>query len=50
LEHGDWRVELWGQNITDRFYTTFASRVTDVAVRTVGMPLTYGVTVTWSPH
>jgi iron complex outermembrane receptor protein len=50
FEHGSWRVEFWGQNITDRFYATFASRVTDVVVRTVGMPRTYGVTVTWSPH
>jgi iron complex outermembrane recepter protein len=45
FEHDTWRVELWGQNVTDRFYTTFAQRVTDTIIRTVGMPLTYGITV-----
>ena len=45
LDHGNWRVELWGENITNRFYTTFAQRVTDTVIRTVGMPLTYGITV-----
>jgi outer membrane receptor protein involved in Fe transport len=45
FEHGAWRVELWGHNVTDRFYTTFAQRVTDTIIRTVGMPLTYGITV-----
>jgi iron complex outermembrane receptor protein len=46
FEHDNWRVELWGQNVANRFYTTFVSRVTDTVIRTVGMPLTYGITVT----
>jgi iron complex outermembrane recepter protein len=46
FEYRAWRVELWGHNLADRFYTTFASRVTDTVIRTVGMPLTYGITVT----
>ena len=45
FERDAWRVELWGHNVTDRFYTTFAQRVTDTIIRTVGMPLTYGITV-----
>ena len=45
FERDAWRVELWGRNVTDRFYTTFAQRVTDTIIRTVGMPLTYGITV-----
>ena len=48
FEHDNWRVELWGQNVANRFYTTFVSRVTDTVVRTVGMPLTYGITATTS--
>jgi iron complex outermembrane recepter protein len=46
FEHNAWRVELWGYNVTDRFYATFAQRVTDTVIRTVGMPATYGITVT----
>jgi iron complex outermembrane receptor protein len=45
FEHDAWRVELWGHNVTDRFYTTFAQRVTDTIIRTVGTPVTYGITV-----
>jgi iron complex outermembrane receptor protein len=45
FEHAGWRVELWGHNVADRFYTTFAQRVTDTVIRTVGMPLTYGISV-----
>ena len=45
FENDRWRVELWGRNVTDRFYTTFAQRVTDTIIRTVGMPVTYGITV-----
>jgi iron complex outermembrane recepter protein len=45
FEHDNWRVEFWGHNVTDRFYATFAQRVTDTITRTVGMPLTYGITV-----
>jgi iron complex outermembrane recepter protein len=45
FEHSGWRVELWGRNVMDRFYTTFAERVTDTVIRTVGMPVTYGISV-----
>jgi outer membrane receptor protein involved in Fe transport len=44
-EDGKLRVEFWGHNVTDQFYPTFAARVTDTIIRTVGMPVTYGVTI-----
>lgn len=44
-DDGKLRVEFWGHNVTDKFYTTFVSRVTDTIIRTVGMPVTYGLTV-----
>jgi iron complex outermembrane receptor protein len=45
VERDAWRVELWAYNVTNRFYATFAQRVTDTVIRTVGMPTTYGITV-----
>lgn len=42
---GKWRVQLWGHNITDKYYWLNAVHVVDVVDRTAGMPATYGVTV-----
>ena len=44
-DDGKVRVEVWGRNVTDKFYPTFVSRVTDTVIRTVGMPATWGVTI-----
>jgi iron complex outermembrane receptor protein len=41
------RVEFWGHNVTDQFYTTFVSRITDTITRTVGVPSTWGVTISY---
>ena len=41
---GNWRVELWGGNIFNRFYVTNTSYQFDVYSRTAGMPATYGMT------
>ena len=43
-EDDRWRVELWGNNITDRFYVTNIFKPGDMVVRLAGMPATYGVT------
>ena len=38
-------VELWGRNITDRYYVIHAFRSTDAITRTTGLPATFGVTI-----
>ena len=40
-----WRVEIWGQNIFNKFYWINVSRNVDTTSRTPGMPATYGVTL-----
>jgi outer membrane receptor protein involved in Fe transport len=41
----NWHVELWGRNITNRYYLIHAFRSTDTITRTTGFPATYGITV-----
>jgi outer membrane receptor protein involved in Fe transport len=38
-------LELWGRNVTDRYYLTHAFRSTDTITRTTGMPATFGITI-----
>lgn len=45
VEHGSWRVQLWGHNIFNKYYWTSAAHVNDVLVRYAGMPATFGMTV-----
>ena len=40
-----WHVELWGRNITNRYYLIHAFRSTDTITRTTGFPATYGITI-----
>jgi iron complex outermembrane receptor protein len=40
-----WHVELWGRNITNRYYVVHAFRSTDTITRTTGFPATYGITI-----
>ena len=47
---GNWRVELWGRNIFNRFYVTNTSYQFDVYSRTAGMPATYGITFRMTVH
>ena len=42
---GRYRVMLWGKNIFNEFYVVNIDRYTDGVQRYVGMPATYGVTV-----
>ena len=39
-----WRVELWGKNVTNKYYWTNVVPANDSAARLAGMPATYGVT------
>lgn len=46
---GGWKVQLWGKNITNKYYWTNVITAGDVAAaRLVGMPATYGVTLGFS--
>ena len=45
--HGKWRVELWGHNVTDRFYVMTVTHVADTVARVTGMPATYGLTLSY---
>jgi outer membrane receptor protein involved in Fe transport len=42
---GKWRATLFGRNITNTYYWSSATRVTDTIVRYTGAPATYGATV-----
>ena len=44
--NGDkWEIQVWGHNVTDRFYLIHTFRSTDTITATTGMPATFGVTV-----
>ncbi len=47
VELENWRVQLWGRNVTDEYYWHSAAHVNDVLYRYTGMPATYGVTVSY---
>ncbi|WP_157220945.1 TonB-dependent receptor [Flavisphingomonas formosensis] len=37
-----WRFELWGRNVTDKFYNVGTTLLADYTVRFTGMPAAYG--------
>jgi iron complex outermembrane receptor protein len=43
--NGHWRLEVFGNNVTNTYYWTQASLSGESVVRFAGMPATYGVTV-----
>lgn len=46
LESDVWRFQVWGKNVTDKYYFTETARLFgDSLVRYAGQPATYGVTV-----
>lgn len=49
VEFGDgrWRAELFGRNVTDKFYLVTVTRVLDTVNRLTGMPATYGATLSF---
>lgn len=40
-----WHVDVWGKNVTNRYYWNSVNYVSDTVVRQVGMPATYGATI-----
>lgn len=45
---GSWRLELWGRNVTNRFYSNNSVHSADYTFRFTGMPATYGVTLKYN--
>ena len=44
---GKLRIQLWGKNITDKYYWTHVDHVLDTITRVTGMPATFGISVFW---
>ena len=47
LDGGRWRAEVWGKNVTDKFYVASVTHTIDTVDRLVGMPATYGMTLSF---
>lgn len=47
VERGPWRAWFWGRNVTNKYYWNQAQHVNDVLLRYAGMPVTYGLTVSY---
>ena len=47
VSKGPWRLQIWGHNVTNAYYWLSADHVNDVLVRYAGMPVTYGVLITY---
>jgi iron complex outermembrane receptor protein len=50
LEKDAWRIQIWGRNVTNKYYWTIAAHVNDADLRYAGMPGTYGVTINYRFH
>ena len=44
VSRGNWGFQIWGRNITNKWYWTGAYHVNDVLLRYTGMPASYGAT------
>jgi iron complex outermembrane receptor protein len=44
---GHWRIQAFGDNVTNTYYVTHVEKVSDTTARFVGMPATYGLTVAY---
>ncbi|MGH6614441.1 hypothetical protein, partial [Sphingomonas sp.] len=42
-----WKAQIWGRNVTNKFYLTNVTDVIDTVVRLTGRPATYGVTLSY---
>ncbi len=47
VQTGSWRIYAWGRNVTDDYYWNQVQHVNDVLLRYAGMPVTYGLTVSY---
>ncbi len=44
VSNGPWTFQVWGRNVTDKWYWTAADHVNDVLLHYTGQPATYGAT------
>jgi outer membrane receptor protein involved in Fe transport len=44
---GRWNASMWGQNVTNEYYVMSVGHLQDVVSRSVGMPVTYGISLGW---
>ncbi len=47
VNRGPVSLQIWGRNITDKYYWNNARPINDVLVRYAGRPVTYGATLTY---
>ena len=45
VKTGDWKLSIWGKNVTNKYYWNNVNPSFDAIVRYAGPPATYGVTV-----
>ncbi len=48
IENNNWKVWLWGRNVTDEYYWTRHSKVNDTILKLTAMPRTYGITASYA--
>jgi hypothetical protein len=44
---GAWRAQLWGHNVTDKYFWLNVSHFGDSLARLTGDPATYGISVSY---
>jgi len=47
VDAGAWRFQVWGRNVTNKYYWQSAVHVNDVLLHYAGQPRTYGVTLSY---
>jgi iron complex outermembrane receptor protein len=47
LDANDMRVEIWGRNVTNRYYSINNIRSADSVFRFAGQPATYGISLNY---
>jgi outer membrane receptor protein involved in Fe transport len=47
IEQGRWRGQIWGKNVTNKYYWTSVNYISDTVVKLTGQPRTYGITVSY---
>lgn len=47
VETNNWSFQVWGRNVTNKWYWTGAYHVNDVLLRYTGMPATWGATLNY---
>jgi outer membrane receptor protein involved in Fe transport len=47
ISHDNWTFQVWGRNVTNKYYWTAADHVNDVLLHYTGLPVTYGVSFSY---